>query len=431
MLSLAVFTGCSGLNSDELYCLPQAPETYYNLQDALSRELSDGMTYLAPTSGTRQEPVQLVDLDSDGIDEAVAFLRSADGTVKTCIFANHDGVYEKSAEIDCAGSAVATVEYADLTGTGDLELLIACQVSETVTQAMQVCRYTAGEAVTLATVPCSRGQLVNLDGDSAKELVCFVDNGSEACDLDYYRFREGQLTLERELKLSAAFGGILDITGMLLTDGTPALAVTSLCGESQTVYDLYALRDDTLTALGAEEQSESAAVWSVSENIQGGVLYLQDVDEDGRLELPHVEALPVCDEDGTGQTVVIWYGISSEGKCQRKALTYHDLVNKWYLELPESWLGRVAVKQNDTTTAAKTVSATTFYQLDKGNTLGDELLTVYTLKGSGKQTFAEAQMLSILYSDTEVIYAFSLPEEAGKDGLSMTEVSEGFHMGKD
>lgn len=428
LLGLLVLTGCSGLDAEELYCLPEAPETYYDLQEVLSQELSTGLAYHAPASGTRREPVQLVDLDSDGVDEAVAFFRSStDGAVKTYIFSNRDGVYETAAVIDCVGSAVASVEYADLTGSGDLELLISCQVSETVPQALQVCRYVEGEAVTLATISCSRYRLSDLDADGARELVCFMDNGSEVGSLSCHRFVEGQLVSEKELKLSASYSAILDMTDLTLSDGVNGLAVTSACGEEQTVYDIFTLSEGRLTAI------EPEAELLISDNLRGGVLYPQDMNDDGLPEIPKVQSLPAYGEGAAAQSVVLWYGLDSAGIPEFQTVTYHDFGSKWYLELPDVWQDQVLVKQNDTATAVSTVSAATFYRITDQGKAGAELLTIYTLKGSTKQSFAEQQGLNILYSDTEVIYAAQLPEEAEEwiGTMTMNQVSDGFHIIKE
>lgn len=424
LLSLALFSGCSGLDAEELYCPPEAPEAYYTLQDALSEVLSQGLSYHAPAAGTRREPVQLVDLDGDGVEEAVAFFRTGEGAVKTYIFANQDGVYEQQAVIDSAGVAVASVDYADLTGTGDLELLISCQVSETVTQALQVCRYGDGGTVTLSTVSCNRSMLTDLDGDGAQELVCLVDNGADPCVLSFYRFLDGKLTSDREIKLSSDYSSVLELECIRLTDQTRALVISSAFGESEMVYDLFTLKDGVFSAVHPQEDLLH------SDRARGGVLYPRDIDGDGLQEIPKMEQLAAYGEGTTPQCVTLWYGFNSSGKAKQKAVTYHDFDNGWYLDLPESWVGAFLVKQNDTATAVNTVSSAIFYHLKEDGTPGDEILTLYTLKGANRQTLAEEQKLSILYSDNEVTYAFSLPKGAQKwDGsITMAQVSDGFHM---
>lgn len=69
-----LLTGCL-FNSrvEDLYCLPQLPEEYTELKNKIDDILSDGAEYAAPLSGSNVQPVQLVDLDGDGTEEAVAF----------------------------------------------------------------------------------------------------------------------------------------------------------------------------------------------------------------------------------------------------------------------------------------------------------------------------------------------------------------------
>lgn len=69
-----LLTGCL-FNSrvEDLYCLPQLPEEYTELKNKIDDILSDGAEYDAPLSGGNVQPVQLVDLDGDGTEEAVAF----------------------------------------------------------------------------------------------------------------------------------------------------------------------------------------------------------------------------------------------------------------------------------------------------------------------------------------------------------------------
>ena len=206
---LLVLGGCSGLSAEELYRLPEATEDYYDLQEALSDVLAEGYNYLAPASGARQEPVQRTDLNGDGVDEAVAFFRSsADGGVTIYIFSRENEVYVPSAVIEGTGSAVASVEYADLDGQGDLEIVLTYQVSEAVPQALQVYRYDENGAVILLNGSCSRYELADLDGDGLSELFCITGNGGETpATVAYYDGQAGQLKRSDELRLSFGYDG--------------------------------------------------------------------------------------------------------------------------------------------------------------------------------------------------------------------------------
>lgn len=71
LAAAAVLTsGCGALsftmNPQDLYCLPELPAKYTELNRELNAILETGAEYAAPTAGTNIQPVQLTDLDGDG-----------------------------------------------------------------------------------------------------------------------------------------------------------------------------------------------------------------------------------------------------------------------------------------------------------------------------------------------------------------------------
>ena len=66
LLMLLCLSGCYLKTGEELYSLPQPPEDYLDLQNALSAVLDEGAEYAAPVSGANRQSVQLVDLNADG-----------------------------------------------------------------------------------------------------------------------------------------------------------------------------------------------------------------------------------------------------------------------------------------------------------------------------------------------------------------------------
>lgn len=424
-LVICLLGGCSGMSIDELYCLPKASEDYYDLQEALSQVLSDGLSYDAPASGARREPVQLVDLDHDGTDEAVAFFRSSqDGSVAAYIFARRDSQYELADQIPCSGSAVGAVEYADLDGSGSLELLITCQVSEAVTQALQVSRYQNNAAESLLTAPCGRYVLTDLNGDGAKEILCITDSGAAAsAAVTYYTYVGGQMKTGQDLRLSENYSDILNIAQGTLEDGTEAVLITGTA-EDQMKTDVLIQNDQAeLTAVDCGTLGSSA-------QLQGGDLYPRDMDGDGNLEIPKGKVLPEYEAGSGTQWTVEWYGLTAKGKSGLKCSTYHCFDEGWYLELPESWDGAISVREKSETDGACTIHSVGFYQKSSGRKAGTEIVTIYALYGAARQEQVEARGLTSLYSDTDMILAVEINEDAApwEGTVSVAQLSERFHV---
>lgn len=424
-LVICLLGGCSGMSIDELYCLPKASEDYYDLQEALSQALGNGLSYDAPASGARREPVQLVDLDHDGTDEAVAFFRSSqDGSVAAYIFARRDSQYELADQIPCSGSAVGAVEYADLDGSGSLELLITCQVSEAVTQALQVSRYQNNAAESLLTAPCGRYVLTDLNGDGAKEILCITDSGAEAsAAVTYYTYVGGQMKTGQELRLSENYSDILNIAQGTLEDGTEAVLITGTA-EDQMKTDVLIQNDQAeLTAVDCGTLGSSA-------QLQGGDLYPRDMDGDGNLEIPKGKVLPEYEAGSGTQWTVEWYGLTAKGKSGLKCSTYHCFDEGWYLELPESWDDAISVREKSETDGACTIHSVGFYQKSSGRKAGTEIVTIYALYGAARQEQVEARGLTSLYSDTDMILAVEINEDAApwEGTVSVAQLSERFHV---
>lgn len=416
-LALLALTGCSGLSYEDLYCLPKASEDYYDLQDALGEVIKDGYSYLAPASGARQEPVQLTDLDGDGTDEAVAFFRStSDGTVSVYIFSRAGEAYTPAAVISGAGSAVASVEYADLDGRGELELLIAYQVSESVTQALQVYHYDGSEAVSILSAGCSRYELADLDGDGQPELMCITGSGADTpATAAYFDFREGELGRQGESRLSFAYDSLRRIQSGSLKGGGKCMIFSGLSPEGTLLMDIYTADEDGLRAVVPDTGPLS------TQAIRGSYVYPEDADGDGVIELPQARQLPAYDSGSAAQWVVDWYSLSASGSREKTCTVYRSFEENWTFTLPESWEDKITVKATDLST---TVSSVGFYRLTE--TGPEEILTIYTLRGSDRRQYAEENGLTILLSGSETVFAVALRDSAQpwEGTVSMAQLSE-------
>ena len=106
-LALMLCTGCSFYPSEgSLYRLPKLPAEYESLETLIDSLLTDGAEYAAPTSGSNLQSVQMVDLDGDGQEEAVAFFRKAsdEKPMKIYVFRAVGDSYERDCLIEGTSS---------------------------------------------------------------------------------------------------------------------------------------------------------------------------------------------------------------------------------------------------------------------------------------------------------------------------------------
>ena len=126
---LFCLSGCYSGNIDQYFSLPMASEEYRQLQSLIDEELASGSEYAAPIHGSYRQSVQLSDVDGDGADEALAFFRDAAKNPKINIYDSENGEHRLALSISGEGSSIGRIDYADLTGDGQKELLVSWQIS--------------------------------------------------------------------------------------------------------------------------------------------------------------------------------------------------------------------------------------------------------------------------------------------------------------
>ena len=232
LLSVWNLAGCNYnaeiiLDPQGLYCLPTLPEQYTELNGQIQTILAEGAEYAAPTSGTNIQPVQLVDLDGDGQEEAVAFFRnpSDEKPLKIYIFKHSDDTYRQIAVIEGSGTAIYSISYQDLEADGRTELLVGWRVS-TELQVLAVYALRASGPVELLRSDYVKYGIADLNRDERQEVVVLrsvPDTGDGVAD--YYDWEGGSLTARTGARISMTMAELSQqgrLTRGTLRTGEPA-----------------------------------------------------------------------------------------------------------------------------------------------------------------------------------------------------------------
>lgn len=406
-----LLSGCMmSASVEELYALPQLPEEYKSLSARLSEILALGAEYAPPQSGGNLPPVQMVDLDGDGVDEALGFFRvsSEERPLKIHIFRAVEDDYQQAAVIDGSGTSIHSVRYEDMDGDGVREILVSWQVSTEV-QTLGVYSLKGLDPSRLMSTPYARYEVVDLDGDDDQELVVVRSDDTEAglSLADYYDWdsANSSLQLQSTARLSAAVASLQRMQAGALQTGETAVFLTSrtvgVDDTSSAVTDILIYRYPELTNIVLREDT------GVSDQIFRYLnIHPADINGDGALEVPRPAQL-LSDPEGDSYWKIYWHSYRADGSNERQAITYHNPADGWYLLIPDEWDGHFTVRQNN---ASPAVHATTFYAV-YGRKQGEELLTIYTLTGTDRENQAAKKGRSILRRWGETLYAVSYGSE--------------------
>ena len=341
-----LLSGCTGLrfgSVEELYALPSLPAEYQALEESINALIDEGAEYAAPSSGSNIQPVQLVDLDGDGQEEALAFMRkpAEERPLKIYIFSPEEGGYRRSAVLEGSGSAIFSIVYSDLDGDGRTELVVGWKTASEV-QALTVYTLRSGQPEELLRTPYVKYALVDLNGSGRSELVVFRADTDGHGLAEMYGWQDGTLALQSSSRISVSMAELSNlgrVTSGALRDGTPALFVVGVVDSSVEITDILTAQDGELRNIVL-----SGITGTSTEVARFLSLYPTDINGDRITEVP-VPVLLTGSSEEQSYYRVEWRSYDASGAFERAMSAYHSTEDGWYLVLPESWRDRVLVRR--------------------------------------------------------------------------------------
>jgi hypothetical protein len=427
MLMLCMsMTGCFFKAADELYCLPEQSEEYNDLQRAINQVMVQlDASYAAPVSGSNQQAVQLADLDGDGNEEAVAFLKTeGNRPLKLVIFQKQDESYTQIAMLESDGSNFSSVEYLQIDGQDGLEVLVGRQIGEQVPQSMGVYALQNGRMVELMSTTYQEYTTADLDLNGMSDIVILSYDAEERNGVvERYCWRDGQLERDPEVLMSNSVDAVKRIITGYLQPGVPAVFVASVYQDTSILTDIFAVQNDTMINVTAQTEDNVPAP-----TVRNYFVYATDIDDDGLMELPDPQKLPYFGADGESENYIIhWYNMELNGQRTDKLTTYHNYSSGWYLLLPDWWENQLTV------TRGNELEESVGYIFSKWESIEEpteEVFTLYEFSGYDRQEIVQdlGEDLVVVGEKGEVIYAAKLAEGTLASQITDDQLKSWFHF---
>ncbi|MBR6114113.1 MAG: hypothetical protein IKQ10_02915 [Oscillospiraceae bacterium] len=406
-----MLSGCYSGTIDQYFSPPQPAEEYLQLQELIDRELAAGSEYAAPTQGSYRQSVQFADLDGDGMDEALVFLRRSDGSLQVKIYLSVNSEYRQVLVIGGEGRAIGSVDFEDMDLDGRLELIVAWQLTGSMSL-LSVYSLDNWSGALLLNTDCSEYLTGDLNSDGHPELLVLRNVGSGSYMADMYTLRADRDPQAASAALSSDIYALQRLRTARLADGTPTLVVESLMSNGDLVTDLLSVREGSLVNLTLNRST------GISETRRSySLVYAQDINADGLIEIPHPQQL--YSQDGEVFWSVAWYSYDAFGRAGVTMTTYHNVTDGWYFELPVGWEAGLTVRRNDDVPGERAVILS---RLSTDGSVND-LVAVYKITGENRGDRARLEGRFILLEETSAIYAAQIFDP----GVEQAMVTANFH----
>ena len=406
---LWVLSACGMNNSvEDMFTLPRVPDEYTGLNQQIEQMISGGYEYAAPTAGQNIQSVQMVDLNGDGTQEAVVFLRKANDEkpLKILVFEKPNESYELLCTVESSGS----VYYEDLTGDGRNELVVGWRISSTV---QNVTVYNIGrEAIPLMSSSYTRFVVQNLNAYEPPALFVMRSDSDGTPLAEIYTWQTNILAVAYRCGLSSTMADLNrgSVVKGTLVGGRPAVFVTGINDDNRAVTDILTWEGYWgMTNLMADSATGRTSVVQPYRQ-----LLPQDINDDGVTEVPCPDAW------GNGNdTLTYWVQYNRMGGEIVVAQTYHCQSGGWYFQMPGIWWGRVSAETEETVAGENQVTLS----LD-----GKPVLALYTITNENRETRAVMGDRMLLWRLPGTIYSVELYETALEYGVNIDKVKEEFHL---
>ena len=390
---LFCLSGCYSGNIDQYFSLPMASEEYRQLQSLIDEELASGSEYTAPIHGSYRQSVQLSDVDGDGVDEALAFFRDGGKNPKINIYSSENGEYQLVLSLSGEGSSIGRIDYADLTGDGQKELLVSWQISSRVS-VLSVYSISGWSGDTLLSTDSAEFVTGDINRDGCDELLNLRAANSTTYLVDQYTFPLGQEPQATSAALSAGISALQRLRMVTLAGDAPALLAESTLTTGDLVSDLFVCRDGSLINLTMNRTTQ------ISETRRSySLVYAQDIDGDGSTEIPHPQQLYSRGDEVFWS--IAWFRYDASGRASTIMTTYHCVTDNWYLVLPSGWDVGLTVRRDDSVSGERAVILS---RLRSDGSLED-YVAIYAITGENRYERARLDNRFLLQEEGTTVYA--------------------------
>lgn len=417
--------GCTLEYGDGLLSLPKLPGEYLMLQQELDAILSTGAVYAAAETGSNRQAVQLIDVDGDGEDEAIAFFRMPTGEFLVCVYKRGDDGYVEIGRAEGFGNTIRAVNYPRVSAGGQLALALSWGLDDSGSYGMTVFGFRGGELQNLMDIQYGSLLVDDIDDDSLDEL-CFAvrDAVTGGFSLQVYRYEQNEYRLQSDTHMCVEVRSVARMTLGRASTGEPAVYIDSAAMGGGYVTDVVRMGES-----GAVNDTIDWATGSGSQTWRPISVTCTDIDGDGVLDVPAIGAQPPQGGEtsaGEARARLIWMDFCSGQTPAEVTRTCHNVTEKWYLIWPEKWGDDIVIQQSGFSGVSRTIFS---LRGEGGEEKGATLLTICVFTGDNRVSYAVSSGVKIMQQTDSAIYGYVLPEEApGGYALTDEEVQAAYQL---
>lgn len=353
---------------------------------------SESVVMKTPISGEYRSSYLMYDLDNDTVNEALVFYADPikDNFAYVSIFNFKDDVWSLVSTIKGRSEEVYEVDFADLNGDGNLEILISWSsllssdtlanagVSVTNDRTLSIYSYDGKTTSLIKSEPYTKLLVEDINNDNSDELFILNIslNNQEKVTIGRVLSFDSSYKIQKDVSCNLA--GMLDVYNIVCDSYTvenevhSRIFVDGSISETGIITEIIDICNSTFEiTLPFYESNVSAQPITLRDSR----IFSQDIDNDGLIEIPTLKELPggvhISDnsEDGYPLNLTVWSkAIGNQLETQFEAI-FNGVAGFMFLS-PNNIFGNTTVVYNEN------LNILTFYEIDENLTLSKTLFSI-------------------------------------------------------
>lgn len=415
-------SGCDvfSTQADSLLSAPKLTGEMQPVQVALDEYITENYSLKFPTGGETRTAITLVDLNEDGVKEAIAFYStSSDNTVTMhlAVIKNDNGKWSVVAHEKVVAGGVDRVYFKDMNNNGQKEIIVGWNVYGDIDKKVSVYDYSGNALISLLDEPYTTFLLCDLDDNFTDDLLTFnLDFTVSTAVAKYFSINSQGVFQHGSCQLDGNITSFENPVISTLSNGESCVYVDCIKGSGMITEVLF-FKDNVLMCPLYDE--------TLSENVlsyRPAIVPCRDYDNDGVIEIPVMSTLPTGENSSSSAYLTVWNSYNGV-----------TLIAESYalMNYSDGYSVTLSKELAEKTTTIRNLEdrERIIYEYDyRTNTVGNEIFRVRVVSRSAYDSGIYKDIYTVLSIGEHQVWLASLKEKAAEYGITKENILNMFEL---